>query len=105
MMIAETTARALPEPDFEATPGEFVIILWRDWLTTKRLLELDLTERQLQAVAFVKKQGRITNSEHQGLTLANRKTAARDLDELVVKGVFLRIGEKRGTHYVLTTKK
>lgn len=105
MMIAETTACALPEPDFEATPGEFVIILWRDWLTTKRLLELDLTERQLQAVAFVKKQGRITNSEHQGLTLANRKTAARDLDELVVKGVFLRIGEKRGTHYVLTTKK
>ncbi len=36
---------------------------------------------------------------------ATRKTAARDLDELITKGVFKRVGEKRGSHYLLTGQK
>lgn len=34
-----------------------------------------------------------------------RKTAARDLDDLVEKGVLERLGEKRGIYYVLVGKK
>jgi Fic family protein len=35
------------------------------------------------------------------VTGATRKTAVRDLEDLVKKGVFAPIGEKRGSHYVL----
>jgi predicted HTH transcriptional regulator len=33
------------------------------------------------------------------------KTAARDLDDLVEKGVFESMGEKRGSYYILAAKK
>jgi predicted HTH transcriptional regulator len=69
------------------------------------LADLNLNARQQEAVAFVKRSRRIANSEYQQLTGANRKTAARGLDELVTKGVFKRVGEKRGSYYLLTGQK
>ena len=69
------------------------------------LADLNLNARQQEAVAYVKRRGRIANSEYQQLTGATRKTAARDLDELITKGVFRRAGEKRGSHYLLTGQK
>ena len=85
--------------------GEFTITLWRDWLTPEVLAGYNLNERQKKAVIHLKGTGRIANSEYQELTGVNRKTAARDLDDLVEKGVLERIGEKRGNHYLLTGKK
>ena len=105
MMIREAVAHALPEPDFEQRGGEFVTTVWRDWLTGSVLSGLGLSERQLQAVAHIKRHRRITNADYQQLVKTTRKTATRDLDVLVVKGVFRRVGEKRGSHYVLSTKK
>lgn len=52
----------------------------------------------------VKRHGKISNADYQKLAETTRKTAARDLDGLV-KGVFQRVGEKRGSHYVLAGKK
>jgi ATP-dependent DNA helicase RecG len=105
MMIRESLAHALPEPDFVQRGGEFTITVWRDWLTPKVIAELDINHRQVQAVAHVRKVGRITNSEYQQLTGATRKTAARDLDSLVAKNIFIRVGEKRGSYYALKEKK
>ncbi len=104
-MIADCRKAGLPEPDFEQRGPHFVVTLWRDWLTEEVLAGFHLNERQLQAVSYVKKTGRISNSEYQKLTGAARKTAARDLDNLVEKDIFARIGEKRGSHYVLAGKK
>jgi len=104
-MIADCRAAGLPEPDFEQRGPYFVVTLWRDWLTAKVLAGFELNERQLQAVDYVKKTGRIANSEYQQLTGATCKTAARDLDDLVEKKIFVRLGEKRGSHYVLAGKK
>jgi len=104
-MIADCRSAGLPEPDFEQRGPHFVTILWRDWLTTEVLAGLNLNERQLQAVAFVKKNGRITNSEYQQLTGSTRKTATRDLVNLVEKGILVRLGEKRGSNYMLAGKK
>jgi predicted HTH transcriptional regulator len=95
----------LPEPEFQQDGDHFIIRLWRDRFTAELLDSLGLTERQKQAVAHVKQNGRITNAEYQKLSDLTRKTAARDLDVLVDKGVFSRIGEKRGTHYVLARGK
>jgi predicted HTH transcriptional regulator len=91
----------LPEPEFQQDGDHFIIRLWRDRFTVELLDSLVLTERQKQGVAQVKQNGRITNAEYQRLTGLTRKTSARDLDALVDKGVFRRIGEKRGTYYVL----
>ncbi len=95
----------LPEPQFEQRGGSFVTTLWRDWLTPEVLAAYNLNDRQLQAVAYIKRAGRITNSEYQELTGVIRKTAARDLDDLVEKSVLKRLGEKRGSYYILAGKK
>jgi len=104
-MIELCREATLPEPGFELRAGSFVITLWRDWLTDDVLAGLGLNERQVQAVAHVKRHGKISNSDYQQLAETTRKTAARDLDGLVVKGVFQRVGEKRGSHYMLAGKK
>lgn len=59
----------------------------------------------MRAVTQVKLAGRITNLDYQQLTGTNRKTAARDLNGLVEKGVLVRQGEKRGTFYLLARGK
>ena len=105
MMIRESLAHSLPEPDFEQRGGEFVTTLWRDWLTEKILNELNLNDRQRQAVALVKAAGRINNADYQKLTRAIKKTASRDLEDLKRKCVFKKIGKTgRGTYYVLASK-
>lgn len=82
------------------------VIVFADRILTEMLLSTyDLNERQLKAVNHVKISGRITNAEYQRLTGTTRKTAARDLDDLVRKDIFVRIGEKRGSHYILAGKK
>lgn len=104
-MIRESVAHALPEPDFAQRGGEFVTTVWRDWLTASVVDRLNLNERQLKALSHIKSAGRITNADYQQISMTTRKTATRDLDVLVGKGVFQRVGEKRGSHYVLRRKK
>jgi len=65
-----------------------------------------LNERQLQTVYYVKKSGRISNTEHQKLTGVSRPTATRDLDEMTKKGILKKVGTTgKGTHYVLLKKR
>jgi ATP-dependent DNA helicase RecG len=104
-MIELCQELGLPGQDFEQRSGFFVLTMWRDWLTDEVLASLGINERQVRAVAQVKKDGRIANSEYQELAGVTRKTAARDLEDLVEKGVLKRVGEKRGSHYTLAGKK
>jgi predicted HTH transcriptional regulator len=104
MMIQESLAHNLPEPVFAQRGGEFTTVLWRDWLTDRVMAELGLNDRQKRAMIHIKQSGRIANVEYQRITGATRKTAARDLDDLVDKHVLRRVGEKRGSHYVMAGK-
>ena len=104
-MIAECRKAGLPEPDFEQRGSYFAVTVWRDWLTDEVLAGFQLNERQMQAVSYVKSTDHISNSDYQNLTGASRKTAVRDLDDLVQKNIFVRVGEKRGSHYILAKKK
>lgn len=104
-MIELCRDAGLPEPSFELRQGSFVLTLWRDWFTTEALAGFGLSDRQLLAVAHVKRVGRITNADYQQLAKTTRKTSTRDLDALVAKGVFRRVGQKRGSHYVLSARK
>jgi len=104
-MIELCRSAGLPEPQFEQRSGSFVITLWRDWLTDKVVAELDLNNRQMQAVEYVKSHERITNAEYQRVTGAPQRTATRDLNELVQKGVLELEGRGRGAQYRLLQKR
>jgi ATP-dependent DNA helicase RecG len=92
----------LPEPEFAQSGGEFVVTLWRDWLTESAMDSLEINDRQKQAIKLVKEKNRISSSEYQAITAVSRQTAYRDLDNLVHKQVFEKRGESRkGSYYVL----
>ena len=59
-------------------------------------------ERQINAVMFVKKEGRITNRKYQDLFKVSRQTASRELSHLAQKGIFKQVGVTgKGTYYTL----
>lgn len=104
-MIARCREASLPEPNFRQDGGQWVVTLWRDWLTDEVMTSMDLSEKQRQALAFVKTNGRITNKDYRELTGVIIRTASRDLDDLVRKGVFKKVGTTgRSTNYVLADK-
>ena len=106
MMIRESLAHDLPEPDYVQRQGFFVLTLWRDWLTEAVIASYGLNARQKLGIGLLKTQGRITNAEYQRVTRASRATASRDLEGLVAKGILVKVGKTgKGTHYVLTRKR
>ena len=102
-MVKQCKQAGLPEPEFISNRGyEFRIILSRDIFTEPVLAKLGLNERQLKAIKFVKNEGKITNKEYKKLTGVSKPTASRDLNELAVKSIFVRIGATgKGTLYKL----
>jgi predicted HTH transcriptional regulator len=100
-MMTGCKEAGLPEPEFAQSGGEFVVTLWRDWLTESVMAEFDLNERQKKIIVFLKSHARITNTECQSLTGAARKATSRDLGGLVDAGLLILIGERRGAYYSL----
>ena len=90
---------ATVETIYTPPPAHDVPVIWRDWLTDKVMVELGLNNRQLQAVEYLKLHTRITNAEYQQGTGALQRTATRDLNDLVQKGVLEIEGKGRGAQY------
>lgn len=105
MMIRESLAHDLPEPQFAQRGGEFTLTLWRDWLTDQVLGTYNLNDRQVKGMAYLKARGRISNPEYQQLTAATQKTATRDLSDMKAKRLVFQVGLRGpGVHYVLAKK-
>lgn len=101
-MIELCRKAGLPEPQFEQRAGSFVITLWRDWLTDRVMAELGLNDRQLQAIRYLRTHRMITNSIYQLEFEASKRTASRDLDEMMTKGIIKKVGTTgKGVHYRL----
>ncbi|HPM84569.1 MAG TPA: ATP-binding protein [Candidatus Anammoximicrobium sp.] len=101
-MIARCSAAGLPEPTFTQRGGQFILTLWRDSLSKALFSVQGISERQRQAVEYAKQRGQITNNEYQVLLGVSKRTAHRDLNELVRRGVLEKVGSTgRGTAYVL----
>ncbi|HQY92127.1 ATP-binding protein [Caldilinea sp.] len=108
-MIAAMQEAGLPAPEFEETVAGFRVTLRsasEDLVSaqpqTQRWHHAFLNERQEAALAFVREQGRITNSDLQALTPdVHAETIRRDLADLVDKNLLIRIGSKRATYYIL----
>ena len=105
-MIARCREASLPEPDFRQDGGQWVITLWRDWLTEDVIATLGLNDRQKQAIRYLKIHGKISNTEYQQVANSIKKTATRDLSDLKEKGIIEQIGNRGpGVHYVIAKKR
>jgi ATP-dependent DNA helicase RecG len=105
-IVSECTAAGLPEPIFEERTGGLWVTFHQDILTEEHLRSLELNERQIKAVLYVKVQGRITNREYQTLNNVAKPSATRDLVDLATRGLFRMVGRgKRDLHYVLSEPK
>ncbi len=103
LMIEEMTAAGLPPPHFRAEPYLFSVTLYNrrerapiaQWQRT-------MNERQMKALEYIRRYGRITNREYQVICPhVSPETLRLDLADLVDKGVLIKVGDKKGTYYIL----
>ena len=92
----------LPEPDFKEEMGGFSVYFYKDIYSEQNLKTMGLNERQIKAVIYIKDKGKITNKEYQELVNTTKKTASRDMIDLVGKEILNQIGTTgKGTYYIL----
>lgn len=102
-MIEEMVQAGHPPPRFRAAPYAFSVTLEK---STKRATALpsarNMNERQTRALTYVREYGSITNREYQRLCPeVTTETLRLDLKDLVDRDILLKIGSKKGTHYIL----
>lgn len=102
-MIEEMVRAGHPPPAFRDTPYAFTVTLYNvrertpppAWTRT-------MNERQAMALAYVNEHGRITNREYRELCPdVTAETLRLDLADLVERNILLKIGDKKGTYYIL----
>ena len=102
-MIEEMVEAGHAPPQFRATPHSFTVQLTnkRERPATPKWTR-SMNERQMQALAYVRENGSISNSEYRRLCPnVSAETLRLDLVDLVSKGLLLKIGSKKGTYYIL----
>lgn len=101
-MIDRCREAGLPEPEFQQDGGQFIVKLWRDWLTDEVLSRYDLNDRQRKSIQFLKTHDKITNSQYQVEFSVSKRTASLDLAELVTVGLIAKAGSTgKGVYYKL----
>lgn len=105
-MIEEMVQAGHPAPEFKPTSYSFTVVLRRgagvpqpravpEWAER-------LNERQIRALQYLQSYGRITNREYHDLCPdVTPETLRLDLADLVDKGLVVKIGDKKGTYYIL----
>ncbi|MCL7454058.1 MAG: hypothetical protein M8467_13525 [Anaerolineae bacterium] len=65
------------------------------------LVKLGLNDRQIRAVTYLRRHGRVTNREYQAEFGVSERTALYDLQGLVDAGLALPVSSGRGRYYIL----
>jgi ATP-dependent DNA helicase RecG len=101
-MIEEMVQIGHPPPKFKALPYSFTVTLYN--VRERKAApawQHSMNERQARAVQFVREHGRIANRDYQVLCQdVSPETLRLDLADLVDRGIFLRVGAKKGTYYI-----
>jgi len=101
-IIKECKQAGIPEPVFSYDSSDISVEFRKDIYNEKHLQSLDLNERQVKAMLYLKEKGKITNSDYQTLNDVSRETATRDLKELIDKQLIKPSGQKgAGAFYTL----
>lgn len=94
-MINECIRFGIPKPKYFYDMSGFWVEFRKDIFDLEYFKSLGLNDRQIQAMKYLKENGKITNSEYQTNYSVARNTATRDLIELVEKGL-LKSSESKG---------
>lgn len=90
-------------PTFDARPYSFAVTLFNarekpkppDWVR-------NTNHRQARALQYIREHGSITNREYRALCQGvSAETLRLDLVDMVEKGILIKVGSKKGTHYIL----
>jgi len=105
-MIEEMVQGGHPAPEFKPTSYSFTVILHRGAGIAPPRAAPEwggrLNERQIRALQYLQQYARITNREYHDLCPdVTAETLRLDLIDLVDKGLVVKIGDKKGTHYIL----
>lgn len=90
-------------PNFDARPYSFAVTLYNERVKPKQPDWVRNTNhRQAQALQYIRDNGSITNREYRKLCEGvSAETLRLDLVDMVEKGILMKVGSKKGTHYIL----
>ncbi len=92
----------LPTPEFKNEGSDFWITFNKDIFNKDYLESLTLNERQINAVLYIKENGKISNKEYQILNRCSRNTASNDLSDLLNRKILVSSGKHgAGSFYKL----
>lgn len=91
----------LPEPVLKEEQGGFLSKILKDRFTVDQLKKMDLNERQIKAILYIKENGKISNGIYRKMFDITEKTAFRDFEKLLMLNLLKKEGEKKGTIYLL----
>jgi ATP-dependent DNA helicase RecG len=103
-MIEDMVKAGHPPPIFEAKTHRFTVTLFntRDAGRTTQTWEGNMNERQMKALEYVQRHGSIGNAEYRELCPhVGPETLRLDLADMVTRRILLKIGDKRGTRYII----
>ncbi|WP_187774937.1 hypothetical protein [Pedobacter sp. BS3] len=98
-------AEGLPKPTYLVEGSDFWVEFRKDIYHREYLQSLGLNERQVKAVLYAKKKGKITNKEYQELNQISKRTATTELTELAERyALFKREGTSSASQYPIPLK-
>lgn len=101
-IIKECKQAGIPEPVFRYESSDIALEFRKDIYNEKYLKSLNLNERQIKTILYLKEKGKIDNSDYRNLNGVSRETATRDLKELIDRQLIKPSGQKgAGAFYTL----
>lgn len=108
-MIRQMREWGLPAPRFAETTNGFKVTLRgpgekmvSEEFEKLKWRKLDLNERQQAVLDFIAKHQRVANRDYREMFPdISEETIRRDLADLVEKDVLIKMGDKKGTYYIL----
>ena len=84
-IVEQCKEHGLPKPIFKINGKDFWIIFRKDIYNRDFLEKLNLNERQVKAILFVKSNSKISNKDYQEICKVSKGTATKELRELIEK--------------------
>jgi ATP-dependent DNA helicase RecG len=104
LMIEECRACNIPDPVITEEQDGISVTFLKDVYTAEYLRSLELNERQIKAILYMKEHHSITNTVYQTLNSLGKSISTVELQYLLDKKLIEKIGTTgRGTKYVLST--
>lgn len=102
IMVEGCKEYGIPEPIIEEEQGGISVTFLKDIYTEEYLRTIDINDRQVNAVLYIKEHGKINNSIYQEINNISKPTATRELKDFIEKDIISNIGTKgSSSEYVL----